>query len=113
MKLLLDENVSSKLVNLLIQAFPESTHIDLLEMRGTTDTNIWEYAKNHDYIIVSKDNDFRQRTFYFGIPPKVIWLSVGNSGTKKIADIILHNLENIKQFSKHPTEGLLTLSSKT
>ncbi len=69
MKLLFDENVSLKLVNLVIKEFPESNHIDFLKMQGTTDSNIWEYAKTENYIIVSKDNDFRQRSFLFGFPP--------------------------------------------
>jgi predicted nuclease of predicted toxin-antitoxin system len=66
MKLLLDENISSKLVKFLINDFPESSHIDFLKMQGTTDTSIWEYAKTENFIIVSKDNDFRQRSFLFG-----------------------------------------------
>jgi predicted nuclease of predicted toxin-antitoxin system len=40
MKLLLDENISSKLVKFLTDDFPESTHIDFLEIRGATDTSI-------------------------------------------------------------------------
>ena len=84
MKLLLDENISLKLVKFLLHDFPESSHIDYLQMQGATDTDIWEYAKKEEYIIVSKDNDFRQRIFLFGSPPKVIWLSVGNGGTKTL-----------------------------
>ena len=87
MKLLFDENLSSKLVSLLSEKFPKSSHIEFLKMQGTTDGNIWEYARTENYIIVSKDNDFRQRSFLFGFPPKVIWLSVGNGGTKIIKKI--------------------------
>ena len=110
MKLLLDENISSKLVKFLNSDFPDSTHIDFLKIQGTTDTNIWELAQDKSYIIVSKDNDFRQRSFLFGVPPKVIWLSVGNSGTQLIKELLLNNVELIKQFSKEPEEGLLVLS---
>ena len=112
MKLLFDENISSKLVKPLTQKFPESTHIDLLKMQGSTDTSIWAYARSEDFVIVSKDNDFRQRSFYFGCPPKVIWLSIGNGGTKTIAELILINLEKIKLFMNNPTECLLVLSPK-
>ncbi len=69
MKLLLDENISSKLVKFLTKDFPESSHIDFLNIQGTSDTSIWEYAQTENYIIVSKDNDFRQRSFLFGAPP--------------------------------------------
>ncbi|MBF0264950.1 MAG: DUF5615 family PIN-like protein [Gammaproteobacteria bacterium] len=110
MKLLFDENVSSRLVKLLTKEYPESTHIDLLNMQGTTDTNIWDYAQNNNYTIVSKDNDFRQRSFYFGCPPKIIWLSVGNSGTKEISELLLSNSEKVKLFINSPTDCLLVLS---
>ena len=111
MKLLLDENISSKLVKFLTKDFPESTHIDFLQMQGTTDTNIWGYAQAENYIIVSKDNDFRQRSFLFGSPPKVIWLSIGNGGTKIIKELILKNISVIQRFSQDPTEGLLVLET--
>jgi len=110
MKLLFDENISLKLVNLVAKEFPESNHIDFLKMQGTTDSNIWEYAKTESYIIVSKDNDFRQRSFLFGFPPKVIWLSVRNGGTKLIANLLLKNSEQIKTFANNSIEGLLVLN---
>ncbi len=111
MKLLLDENISSKLVKFLMKDFPGSSHIDYLKMQGSTDTNIWEYAKNENFIIVSKDNDFRQRSFLFGSPPKVIWISVGNGGTKIIKDLLLQNIKLIKSFSQKSNEGLLVLET--
>ena len=111
MKLLLDENISSKLVKFLTKDFPESSHIDYLKMQGTTDTNIWNYALTENYIIVSKDNDFRQRSFLFGSPPKVIWLSVGNGGTEIIKELLLKNVMTIHDFSQEPTEGLLVLEA--
>ena len=70
---------------------------------------IWEYAKKQGYIIVSKDNDFRQRSFLFGSPPKVIWLSVGNGGTKIIKKVLLANVNKIRRFAVSDTEGLLIL----
>ena len=71
MKLLFDENVSVKLVTLLVKQFPNSSHVDLLDMQGESDTVIWDYAKENNYIIVSKDNDFRQRAFVIGAPQKL------------------------------------------
>ena len=111
MKLLLDENISSKLVKSLTKDFPESSHIDFLNMQGTSDTGIWEYAQTENFIIVSKDNDFRQRSFLFGAPPKVVWLSVGNGGTKIIKELLLKNVQMIQDFSQEPTAGLLVLEA--
>lgn len=111
MKLLLDENISARIVKYLIQDFPDSNHIDYLKMQGCTDTIIWDFAKLHDYIIVSKDNDFRQRSFLHGTPPKVIWLSVGNNGTQVIKDLILYNTQKIHNFCTSKEEGLLVLET--
>ncbi len=72
MKLLFDENLSPRLVELLATEFPQSVHVETLGMCGTTDAELWEYAKTHEFAIVSKDNDFRQRAFVHGAPPKVI-----------------------------------------
>lgn len=63
MKLLLDENLSPRLPALLVGLYPDSTQIELLGLRGATDTVVWEYAKAQGYVLVSKDNDFRQRSF--------------------------------------------------
>ena len=109
MKLLFDENLSPKLVTLLANQFSSSSHIELLEMRGAADRDIWHYAKDQDFIIVSKDNDFRQQAFLLGPPPKVVWLAVGNAGTQTIAMLLRKNVQRIEAFVARPDEGLLIL----
>lgn len=111
MKLLLDENISCRIVKHIEKDFPQSNHIDYLNMQGTSDSSIWEYAKENNFIIVSKDTDFRQRSFLFGSPPKVIWLSIGNQGTNVIKQLLLENIEVITEFENNPSEGLLVLES--
>ena len=56
------------------------TSVDL-DGRTATDDEIWNYSKVNDFTIISKDTDFRERSFVRGAPPKVIWLDVGNVGT--------------------------------
>jgi predicted nuclease of predicted toxin-antitoxin system len=99
-KPLFDENLSPKLVNLLANDFPNSNHVELLKLRGTTDTTLWDLAKQQNYIIVSKDNDLRQRVFLLGPPLKVIWLSVRNAGTSEIARLLKQHLSVIKLFEE-------------
>ena len=109
MKLLLDENLSPRLIELLAADFPETTHIERLRMRGATDAAIWAYARANGYTIVSKDNDFRQYAFLYGPPPKVVWLSVGNAGTAAIADLIRSQAKPIRTFDADPQQSLLVL----
>lgn len=42
------------------------------------DAAIWQYAKEHDLIIVSKDADFSDWIMLSDPPPKVIHLRIGN-----------------------------------
>lgn len=112
MKLLFDENLSQRLIDLLSAEFPDSAHVETLGMRGTTDSALWAYAKDHGFAIVSKDNDFRQRTFVHGAPPKVIWLSIGNAGTWYIAELLRTRADRIKSFADNPDESLLVLQTR-
>ena len=109
MKLLLDENLSPRLVQALSDEFPGIAHVELFRLRGSTDRAIWEFARANDYILVSKDNDFRQLSFLFGPPPKVIWLSVGNAGTEAIGRVLRNHRDRITTFVARPDEGLLII----
>lgn len=109
MKLLFDENLSHRLIDLLADEFPYSSHPERLGMRGATDAALWEYARRYDFVIVSKDNDFRQRVFLHGPLPKVIWLSIGNAGTPAIAHLLRTRIRNIEAFIVSSEEGLLIL----
>ena len=84
MRLLLDENLSPRLAQRLAAAFPESRHVDSVGLHGRADADLWNYASQHGFVLVSKDNDFRQLSFLRGAPPKVIWLHIGNAPTREI-----------------------------
>ena len=74
MKLLLDENLSRRLVPQLADLFPGSTHVASVGLLQAPDARLWEYAKAHDFAIVTADADFYELATSFGPPPKVIWL---------------------------------------
>ncbi len=109
MRLFFDENLSRRLVELLASEFHECSHPDLADLRGASDAEVWEYARMNSMVIVSKDNDFRQRAFLLGPPPKVIWLAVGNSGTTVIASILRDHVAHIQHFCQEPESALLML----
>ncbi len=109
MKLLLDENLSYRLVARLAPAFPDSQHVDSAGLHAQADSAIWKFARDNNFIIVSKDNDFRQLSFLHGAPPKVIWLSVGNATTETILGVLNNGLSLIEAFVRDPEESLLIL----
>lgn len=110
MKLLFDENLSPKLVHRLKEMYPKSDHVSNVGLKGSDDRKIWEYCKEEEFIIVSKDTDFRERSFVEGFPPKIIWLDVGNAGTKSIAQLLENEYSRVKNFSLQQENSLLILS---
>jgi predicted nuclease of predicted toxin-antitoxin system len=108
-KLLLDQNLSRKLVDRLSDAFPDSRHVTAVGLDTSTDQEIWEYAREHGYLIVSKDSDFRQLAFLHGPPPKAVWLRVGNASTSTVLLVLLDHLAVIKEFAVSDDEALLVL----
>ena len=74
MKLLLDENLSRKLVVRLAELYPESAHVGEVDMLESPDREIWEFAKARGFVIASTDSDFYELATTIGPPPKVVWL---------------------------------------
>lgn len=109
MRLLLDQNLSRHLVAQLRDAFPGSLHLTDLDLEAATDREVWEYARDHDLVVVSKDSDFRQLAFLHGPPPKVVWLRVGNASTAQIISVILDHVALIATFVASEDEALLVL----
>lgn len=110
MKLLLDQNISRKLVPFLRGEFPDSSHVAELGLTQATDREIWDYARHNDYVIVSKDSDFRQLAFLLGPPPKAVWLDVGNVDSATIRDLILESQVVINRFANSDAESFMVLS---
>jgi predicted nuclease of predicted toxin-antitoxin system len=108
-RLLLEENLSPRLVEVLSRAFPGSRHVEHLGLRARPDREIWEHAAREEFALVSKDNDFRQLSFLHGAPPKVVWLSVGDASTEAIAKLLSKSEPRILAFLSDPEESPLIL----
>lgn len=109
MKVLFDQNLSRRLVTHLATEFPDSAHVGTLGLDTATDREIWDYAAEHDYVIASKDSDFRQLAFLLGPPPKALWLRVGNASTSTMAAVLRTHADAIKAFAQSDDEALLVL----
>jgi predicted nuclease of predicted toxin-antitoxin system len=97
MKILLDANISWKLINKLKPVFGECAHVDLIGLDvPAEDIDIWNYALDNGYIIITKDNDFVDLLDLNGFPPKVVLLKTGNNSSQALMEL----LENIKPMIK-------------
>lgn len=111
MKLLFDQNLSRHLVRQLTVEYPESRHVTDIDLDTATDAEIWSWAGEHGFMIVSKDSDFRQLAFLHGPPPKAIWLRMGNASTLDIFNVLRDHLETVEHFGATEDEALLVLPS--
>ena len=110
MKLLFDENLSHKLVWRLADLFPNSTHVRDVGLKESDDPPVWDYARNNDLVIVSKDADMHDRSLLFGYPPKVIWVRLGNCSTLDVENLLRREFAAIKKFYEDDYASFLALS---
>ena len=107
--LLLDENLSERLLPMILDRFPDSSHVRLLGLGGADDLVIWARARTDGALLVTKDDDFLRLSVTRGFPPKVICLAIGNAGNAATAALLLAHVEAIEGFSTHPEAGFLLL----
>lgn len=110
MKLLYDENLSPKMVIALADVFPESAHVDRLGLGGESDDDVWLYAKENGFILVSKDSDFYEKSILFGHPPKVIWIRRGNCTNRQIQLLLRNKLQVIGEFYQNPEVSFISIT---
>jgi predicted nuclease of predicted toxin-antitoxin system len=108
-KLLFDQNLSRRLVAMFSVEYPDSRHVTEVGLDTATDAEIWSYAGEHGFVIVSKDSDFRQLAFLHGPPPKAIWVRLGNASTIEIFDVLRDGHDEIVRFGADADEALLVL----
>jgi predicted nuclease of predicted toxin-antitoxin system len=108
-KLLLDENLSPRLVPRLADVYPGSIHVQDCGLASAEDEQVWKHAAEHGYLLVSKDIDFHDRSVLSGAPPKLIWLRTGNCSTATIERLLRRSALLIQRFLADPDKGLLIL----
>lgn len=67
-----------------ISAFP----LRDLGLRDAEDPEIFEAAKAQKVILMTKDNDFVDLVERLGSPPKIIWLTCGNTSNAQLRKIL-------------------------
>lgn len=112
MKLLLDENLSPWLVTSLASIYPGLEHVHNCNLGSAHDSAIWEYAKAHGFVIVSKDSDFAEKSVLHRNPPKVIWIRVGNCSTQAVENLLRSAGEVVRIFVETDEETCLILTHK-
>jgi predicted nuclease of predicted toxin-antitoxin system len=113
MKLLLDQNLSPRLVQALVGLFPGSIHLHECGLGESADNQVWDFAREKSLTILSKDSDFCELSALRGSPPKVIWLHIGNCSTAEIEALLRRFAVAIAEFINHPEDRCLVLTRRS
>jgi len=109
MRLLLDQNISHRIIPNLNDSFSEVRQVRELKLENIKDSIIWEYAKENNFSIVTFDADYFDLCNLKGFPPKIIWLRTGNTDTNKLAKVLIDNANNINNFITNANFGCLEI----
>ena len=109
MKLLLDQNLSRKLVPHLDERYPGTSHVLLLGMSRSDDSDIWYYARLKGFTLVTKNTDMVDLCVLRGAPPRVIWLRIGNCTTEVVRELLDRNERRIRDLEQASSPMVLSL----
>ena len=109
MKLLFDQNLAPSLVSRLVDLYPESEHVYLVGLDRASDEAVWDYARDNDYLIVTRDTDFSELSVVRGSPPKVLWVRIGNCTTGQIEALLRAHHAAIEAFNDDAGSRVLML----
>lgn len=105
MKLLFDQNISFRILKQLPEELKSSSHVKSEKLINSADRQIWEFAKQNNFTIVTQDADFNDLTSFYGFPPKIIWIRMGNIKTSHIWQILLEYYFEIAEFIDNKDYG--------
>ncbi len=76
---------------------------DFIHLKDIDDTwadkRVWEYSKENNLTIISKDADFSARMMMNEPPPKVIHMRIGNMRLSELHDFVNKNWSSIIEMS--------------
>lgn len=110
MKLLLDENLSRRLVPPLQAAFPGSSQVALLGLERSTDAQLCDYAAQHGFVICSKDDDFQRLVAARGYRPRLIHLAMGNSSNDAVLAALLASADRLHGAFADPATRVVVIT---
>lgn len=84
-----------------------------VNLEAADDEAVWRHAADGAFAIVTKDDDFRQRGFVRGAPPKVIWVRLGNCATDEVEAVLRARHADVLAFEADPAGALLVLTRAT
>ena len=110
MKILLDANLSWRLVKLLEGYCEHMVHADKIGLSPPAkDIEIWNYAKANGLLIATNNEDFLHLLMAKGYPPKLVLFRTDNQTTQVMASLFEKHKNEITQLYQNNSLGVLDL----
>jgi len=101
MKFLCDVHISYRIAKHLNSLGYEAIHVnDILDRWNTKDSAISKYADLNNYVVITKDADFRDSFFIHSTPSKLIKINLGNISNNELIDIFTENIHSIANLNE-------------
>lgn len=84
MKFVIDAQLPPFLAQTLRELGHDAVAVRDVGLREAEDEAIWQYALENDAIIVTKDEDFPERSLHTAAPPAIVWLRIGNCSNRAL-----------------------------
>ena len=98
MKVICDVHIAKKVAKSLDSKGVEAIHVNnILDKWYTDDQDIVNYADRNDFVVMSKDSDFKTSHLVKSIPKKLLKVNLGNLSTKRLIAILDENLEFLQE----------------
>ena len=113
MKFICDVHIPIRLSKFLANHAEESVHVNqILIGSSTPDGVICQYADQHNYIVITKDTDFRNTYFLKKTPRKLIRICLGNSTTDDLITLFERQIVLIQKLDREDS-FYLEISAET
>lgn len=110
MQILLDANLSYRLVKKLAIVFPDCLHVTRTGLPiPAEDMAIWQWARINNRIIVTNDDDFYNLANTYGFPPNVVLLRMGNQSSASVFSALEKHLDDLQKLNESDEYGMLEL----
>ncbi|MEX2603216.1 MAG: DUF5615 family PIN-like protein [Gracilimonas sp.] len=113
MKIWIDAQLSPAIAAWINRTFDDidAESVRALGLRDATDRDIFEAARKADVVVMSKDDDFIQLIDQRGTPPKLIWITCGNTSNARMREILSTALLKVKKLLESG-ENVVEISDK-
>lgn len=89
MKIWIDAQLSPSIADWIASTFEIESHaVRTLGLRDAEDIEIFRAAREANAVVLTKDRDFVDLLDRYGPPPKVIWLTCGNTSNLRLQEIL-------------------------